>query len=231
MQQQMEDLVALLTDIFNGDTDALARFGESPVDYLDAQTADVAGDVDPTAVVAEALANSGLDPATQQAVLDAVAASTAGHDAGDGGYSNEELAEIFAQGINITVEEGDEIFVDNSLYVEGDVKGGIHQNNVTNLTQADDGAVIANGAVDSNFQTGEGNTQLTGVNADNITTGDNNTVASDHSTIGNENVKAGHIDNSEFGAGDQDRSVDATWTCTARSPTTTCTRAPTPTTT
>ena len=209
MQEQLDDLVTLLTQIFNGDEAALAQLGESPVDYIDAQTSGVEGTVDPTAVVAEALANSGLDPATQQAVLDAVSGSV--NDYGtpaEGGYSSEQLADIFAQGINITVEEGDQIHVDNSLYVEGDVKGGIHQENVTNLTQADDGAVIANDAHGSNFQTGEGNTQLTGVDADNITTGSNNTVASDYSTIGNENVDAGHIENSEFGAGDQNRSAD-----------------------
>ncbi|MEM8925699.1 MAG: hypothetical protein AAGD35_19515 [Actinomycetota bacterium] len=207
MQEQLADLVTVLTDIFNGDTAALERFGESPVDFLDAQAGDVAGDIDPAAVVAEALAGSGLDPATQQAVLDAVNGAANGQ-AADGGYSSEELAQIFAQGINITVEEGDQINVDNSLYVEGDVKGGIYQENQTNITEADDGAIIADGATDSNFQTGEGNTQISDTYADNITSGDGNTVASGGSTIGNENVTADYIDNSEFGDGDQDRSTD-----------------------
>ncbi len=207
MSDVSTDLMTLIQELLNGNTDLLANFSESPVDLVEA-TAGVPADVDPSAVVAQALAGTDLDPATQQAILDAVSTSATGYGPADEGYSPEQLADIFAQGINITVEEGDQILVDNSLYVDGDVKGGIHQNNYTDITQADDGAIIANGATDSNFQTGEGNVQLTDVHADNITTGDNNTVASDYGTIGNENVNAEYIANSEFGEGDQDRSAD-----------------------
>ncbi|MEM9132923.1 MAG: hypothetical protein AAF962_18675 [Actinomycetota bacterium] len=207
MSDVSTDLMTLIQELLNGNADLLSNFGDSPVDLVEA-TAGVPGDVDPSAVVAQALAGTDLDPATQQAVLDAVNSSAAGYGTADDGYTADQLAEIFAQGINITVEEGDEIYVDNSLHVEGDVKGGIHQNNYTDITQADDGSIIADGATGSNFQTGEGNVQLTDVHADNITTGDNNTVASDYGIIGDENVNAEYIANSEFGEGDQDRSVD-----------------------
>ncbi len=209
MNDQLADFVTMVTAMLNGDQAALQQFSDAPADVVDAATSDVpAEDIDPMEVLSQALAGSDLPADQQAAVMDAVNESVTGYGAPEGGYSPEQLADIFAQGINITVEEGDEIYVDNSLYVEGDVKGGIHQANVTDITQADDGAIIADGAQGSNFQTGEGNVQLDNVNADNITTGSGNTVGSDGAVIGNENVNAGHIDNSEFGEGDQDRSLD-----------------------
>ncbi len=206
----MEALIDLIRRALEGDEAALAQLSESPVDAIDATLEDGTGDVDPLAVLADALAGSELDPATQAQVMDAATASAGGYTPVEGdGYDATQLADIFAQGINITVEEGDYLNVDNSAYIDGNVKGGITQANYTDITEADDGAIIADGAYDSNFQTGEGNVQLTDVHAaDNITTGDNNTVASDYSTIGNENVDAGYIENSEFGEGDQDRSAD-----------------------
>ncbi|MEM8924558.1 MAG: hypothetical protein AAGD35_13735 [Actinomycetota bacterium] len=209
MQEQLSDFVAMLTQMLNGDQAALDAFGDAPVDTVEAQTSDVAAaDIDPVQMLAEALAASDLDAGQQAAVMGAVDEAVNGYGAPEGGYSPEQLATIFAQGINVTVEEGDKINVDNSLYVEGDVKGGIHQANETNITDADDGAVIATGAEGSNFQTGEGNTQIDDTYADNITSGDGNTVASGGSTIGNENVDAYSIEDSEFGEGDQDRSVE-----------------------
>ncbi|MEL7158409.1 MAG: hypothetical protein AAFN30_17670 [Actinomycetota bacterium] len=199
----------MVTAMLNGDQAALDQFGEAPVDYIEAQTSAVAAEeVDPIAVLTEALSQSDLDPGQQAAVMDAVNEAVTGYGAPEAGYTPDQLATIFAQGINVTVEEGDQIHVDNSLYVDGDVKGGITQHNQTNITDADDGAIIADGAHGSNFQTGQDNVQLTDVDADNITTGNNNTVASEGSVIGNENVNAHKIDNSEFGEGDQDRSVD-----------------------
>lgn len=209
MDEKLEQWVAMVTKMLNGDQTAIDQFGEAPVDYLEAQTSDVpAEEIDPVAVLTEALSQSDLDADQQAAVMHAVNDAVNGYGAPEAGYTPEQLATIFAQGINVTVEEGDYITVDNSLYVDGDVKGGITQHNQTNITEADDGAIIADGAHHSNFQTGEGNVQLTGVDADNITTGDYNTVASEGSVIGDENVNAHHIDNSEFGYGDQDRSVD-----------------------
>ncbi|MEL7158167.1 MAG: hypothetical protein AAFN30_16430 [Actinomycetota bacterium] len=202
----MEELIELIRRALAGDEQALAQLQETPVDTIEAATGSTGEDVDPLAVISQALAGTELDADTQAAVMQAVTDSAGGYAPADGGYEPAQLADIFAQGINVTVEEGDQIHVDNSLYVDGNVKGGIHQANTTDITDADDGAIIAEGAHDSNFQTGEGNVQLDHVNADNITTGDNNTVASDYSTIGNENVDAGHIENSEFGEGDQDRS-------------------------
>jgi len=209
MNEQLADFVTMVTAMLNGDQAALAQFGEAPADVVDAATSDVpAEDIDPMEVLTQALAGTDLPADQQAAVMAAVDESVNGYGAPEGGYSPEQLADIFAQGINITIEEGDQISVDNSLYVDGDVKGGIHQNNVTEITDADDGAIIAEGAHNSNFQTGQDNVQLDGVTADNITTGDANTVASDAGIIGNENVNAGHIENSEFGEGDQDRSHD-----------------------
>jgi len=146
-------------------------------------------------------------------------------------YEPHQMADVFAQSLNATLEEGDKISVDNSLYAEaggddyadpkpygepkphygddgGEIKGGIDQYNTTNITDADDGAVIAEYADNSNFQTGTGNVQIDGAYADNITTGSGNTVASGASTIGDGNVDAHTIKDSEFGEGDQDRSVD-----------------------
>ena len=211
MQEQLADFVTMLTNMLNGDEEALAAFADAPVDTVEAQTSEVpAAEVDPMEMLTQALAASELDPAQQEAVMGAVndQINSYADAAPEGGYTPEQLATIFAQGINVTVEEGDKITVDNSLYVDGDVKGGIHQANETNLTQADDGAIIADGAHGSNFQTGEGNTQLTDVEADNVTSGDGNTVASAGSVIGNENVNAEYIKDSEFGEGNQDRSVD-----------------------
>ncbi len=210
MQEQIADFVAMLTNMLNGEEAALESFSDAPVDVVEAQLSDIpAEEVDPLQMLSDALAGSELDAAQQAAVMDAVNGAVAEYPPAEGGtYTPDQLAQIFAQGINVTIEEGDKITVDNSLYVEGDVKGGIHQANETNLTQADDGAIIADGADGSNFQTGEGNVQLTDVDADNITTGDGNTVASQGSTIGNENVTAHHIEDSEFGEGNQDRSVD-----------------------
>ncbi|MEM9132921.1 MAG: hypothetical protein AAF962_18665 [Actinomycetota bacterium] len=205
----METLIDLIRRALEGDEAALAQLSESSVDTIDATLEEGAGDVDPLAVLADALAGSELDAATQASVLDAATNTAGGYTPVEGdGYDTTQLADIFAQGINVTLEEGDYITIDNSAYADGTIKGGIHQANYTDVTEADDGSVIADGAYDSNFQTGEGNVQLTDVHADNITTGDNNTVASDYATIGNENVDAGYIENSEFGEGDQDRSVD-----------------------
>lgn len=221
MQEQLSDFVEMLTNMLNGDEEALAAFGESPVDYLEAQTSDVpVEDVDPLALLGEALAGSDLDADAQAEVLAALTGASAGYDtpAEGGGYTAEQLADVFAQSINATLEEGDHINVDNSLYADageadhygngGEIKGGIDQYNTTNITDADDGAVIADGAYESNFQTGTDNTQVDDTWAENITSGDGNTVASGASVIGDGNVNAGHIANSEFGEGNQDRSVD-----------------------
>ncbi|MEL7158119.1 MAG: hypothetical protein AAFN30_16190 [Actinomycetota bacterium] len=219
----MEKLIETLRALLEGDEAELAKVQAEPVDYFEAAAGEVAAeDVNPLDVLTEALAGSDLDPDAQAKVMEAYETAATPYDVpAEGGYAPHQLADVFAQSLNATLEEGDYINVDNSLYADagepahgdhyadgGEIKGGIKQHNETNITDADDGAVIADYANDSNFQTGSGNLQADGVWADNITTGSGNTVASAGSVIGDENVHAGTITNSEFGDGDQDRSVD-----------------------
>ncbi len=223
MQDQLADFVAMLTTMLNGDEEALEQFRAAPLDTVESQISGVpVEDIDPAALLADALAASDLDADAQAEVVAALTGATESYDVpAEGGYTPQQLADVFAQSLNATLEEGDYIDVDNSLYADGGeaahgeyghddagIKGGIDQYNTTNIVDADDGAVVAEGAWDSNFQTGSDNVQADGVWADNITTGDGNTVASQGSVIGDGNVNAGHIANSEFGDGDQDRSVD-----------------------
>ena len=178
-------------------------------------------EIDPYEVLEQAMKELGYDEATQQSVLDAAHQSPAGqYPVEDGGYSLDHLATIFAEGINITLEEGDYINVDNSQYISGDVHGSVYNENITDIVNADDGAVVAGGDQHGQFQTGDG--VQTGDNyglvnqgdnsgqqaggdayADNVTSGDGNTVASGSAIIGNENVQADYIQASEFGKGDQ----------------------------
>ncbi len=226
-----EELIAMLTELFNGNEDELAKFAESPADYLDANGF-TAADVDAAQVLSEALAGSQLDADAQAQVMEAYQSAAAPYDVpAEAAYEPHQLADVFAQSLNATLEEGDKISVDNSLYAEaggegyaepkpygepkphygddgGEIKGGIDQYNTTNITDADDGAVIADYATNSNFQTGSDNLQADGVYADNITSGDGNVVASGSSVIGDGNVNAHTIKDSEFGYGDQDRSLD-----------------------
>lgn len=218
-----EELIAAIKALLGHDEAELAKVQAEPVDYFEAAAGEVAAeDINPLEVLTEALAGSDLDADTQAKVMDAYHEATAPYEVpAEGGYAPHQLADVFAQSLNATLEEGDYINVDNSLYADagepahgdhyadgGVIKGGINQHNETNITDADDGAVIADYATDSNFQTGSDNLQADGVWADNITSGDGNTVASAGSVIGDENVHAGTIHDSEFGDGDQDRSLD-----------------------
>ncbi|MEM9132621.1 MAG: hypothetical protein AAF962_20800 [Actinomycetota bacterium] len=221
-----EELIAMLTELFDGNEAELSKFAESPADYLEANGF-TAADVDAAQVLSEALAGSQLDADAQAQVMEAYQAAAAPYDVpAEAQYEPHQMADVFAQSLNATLEEGDKIDIDNSLYAEaggadpygepkphygddgGEIKGGIDQYNTTEVTKADDGSVVADYATDSNFQTGSDNLQADGVWADNITTGDGNVVASGASTIGDGNVDAHTIKDSEFGYGDQDRSVD-----------------------
>ena len=234
----MNEYEAMVTYVKNLLTNpgSLQSFAAGPIDDVAVNLGDEPyGDVNPLDILSEALAETDLDPSAQEAVMAAASASASAAAGGAAasasasasatataegeGYSIEQLAAIFAEGIKVTIEDNDVITnIDNSFSVQGDVHGNVHQDNDTNVVNADDGAVAAGGDQDGQFQTGDGQQigQSHGVanqgdnsgqqaghdaTADNVTSGDDNTVASDGAIIGNENVQAHDITGSEFGQG------------------------------
>lgn len=226
MKAEIETAVAYVRDMLEGKEGAREAFADSPVDDVAVHLGDEDySEINPLEVLSEALAQSDLDPEAQEAVMAAATASatataTATATADGGGYSIEQLATIFAEGIKVEVNNTEFTNnVDNSLYVDGDVKGGIHQQNETNIVNADDGAIAAGNDQYGQFQTGDGQQvdhadgpvtqgdisgQVAGndATADNVQSGDYNTAASDYAVQGDENVQAHDIKESEFGKGD-----------------------------
>jgi hypothetical protein len=165
------------------------------------------GEIDPYQVLESAMEELGYDEETKAAVVEAAYESPAGqaHYDEDGGYSLEQLAGIFAEGVNVTIDNSEEYLnVDNSMYVQGDVHGDISQANYTEVVDQDlaEGAIAAGGDNYGQQQSGDG-TQIGEAYGENIVTGDNNTTASQGAVIGNENVQARDIHDSEFGEGDK----------------------------
>lgn len=231
MKEELENAVTYVRSLIDGNEEALDSFAAGPVDDVAVHLGEENyGDYDPLEILKEALEQSDLDPEAAEAVMAAATASatataTATATADGGGYSIEQLATIFAEGIKVEVNNTEFTNeVDNSLYVDGDVKGGIYQENQTNIVNADDGAIAAGRDQDGQFQTvtgdgdalqaddthgvvnqGDNSGQIAGrdADADNIQSGDYNTAASDYAVLGDENVQAHDIKDSEFGDGDK----------------------------
>lgn len=210
MPQTMQEAVAIVVAWFNEP----GAVGDTPVDSVAAALgSENYGEVDPYEVLEQAMEELGYEADVQQEVLAAAQASAAAEAhatataTAEGGYSLEQLAGIFAEGVNVTIDNSQEhIEIDNSIYSEGD--GPIHQANYTELTDVDaaEGAIAAGGNIQGQQQTGDG-TQIDDTYADDITTGDGNVSADRGGTIGDGNVDAGHISNSAFGQGVVDQSL------------------------
>ena len=159
--------------------------------------------------IAEALAEAGVEETVAADIVaaasaaaaasatggDAAAAASASASASASGLSLEELLEVFAANIEVN-------YVDNSVEINGDVKGDFTQQNETRVVEAEDGGIATGDYFDGQAQTGNGQQAGYDAYADNFTTGDHNTIASKEGIIGDENIDADDIYDSEFGEGD-----------------------------
>jgi len=155
---------------------------------------------------------------------------------GDEPLTLNQLVEILSQNVQIVYEDNDYITnnIDQSLDVHGEVHGNINQQNTSNVTNATgEGSVAVGGDVsDSQIQSqtgdgvqiggdnegvanvGDNSGQMAGEDADaaNITSGDNNQVGSDGSTVGDGNVDMHGVNINEsaveFGEGDNTQQAD-----------------------
>jgi hypothetical protein len=198
MQEAVSYVVGLFEDPSN--------FAAGPYDDVSTALGDENyGEIDPYEVLEQAMDELGYDPDTQAAVMEAAHSSAAAEATAtatataEGGYSLEQLAGIFAEGIKVNIDNSEVINqIDNSMYVEGDVKGGIHQSNYTEVTNADDGAIVTDGDNYGDQQTGDG-VQVGEAYGD-VVQGDGN--ATGGGIIGDGNTQVGQAIDSNFAQGD-----------------------------
>ena len=155
---------------------------------------------------------------------------------GDETITMNQLVALLSENVQIVYEDNDYITnnIDQSLDIHGEVHGNVTQENDSNIVNATgEGSMAVGGDIEDSTvqaQTGDG-VQIGGDNegvanvgdnsgqmagedaeADNVTSGNNNSVGSDGSTVGDGNVNMEHVNINEsaleFGEGDNTQQAD-----------------------